>query len=140
MNKQSILFLCTGNSARSQMAEAIVNTRYPEWKAYSAGTRPAGYVHPKAIQALEEIGIAHSGQSKQIDELHTKDFDLVVTVCDSAAEECPMWPGKAGRRVHHSFVDPAKAEGTDEEQMAVFRQVRSQMLEVIPKLLGENIQ
>ena len=140
MNKQSILFLCTGNSARSQMAEAIVNTRYPEWKAYSAGTRPAGYVHPKAIQALEEIGITHSGQSKQIDELHTKDFDLVVTVCDSAPEECPVWPGKAGRRVHHSFVDPAKAEGTDEEQMAVFRQVRSEMLEVIPKLLGENTQ
>ena len=66
------------------MAEAIVNTCYPKWKAYSAGTRPAGYVHPKAIQALEEIGIAHSGQSKQIDELHTKDFDLVVTVCTSA--------------------------------------------------------
>jgi arsenate reductase len=117
------------------MAEAIVNTRYPEWKAYSAGTKPAGFVHPKAIQALEEIGITHSGQSKQIDELHTKDFDLVVTVCDSAAEECPVWPGKAGRRVHHSFVDPAKAEGTDEEQMAVFRQVRSEMLDVIPQLL-----
>ena len=121
------------------MAEAIVNARYPEWRAFSAGTRPAGYVHPKAIQALEEIAITHSGQSKQINELHTKDFDLVVTVCDSAAEECPVWPGKAGRRVHHSFVDPAKAEGTDEEQMAVFRQVRSEMLEVIPKLLGENM-
>ena len=117
------------------MAEAIVNARYPEWKAYSAGTKPAGYVHPKAIQALEEIGIAHSGQSKQIDELHTKDFDLVVTVCDSAAEECPVWPGKAEKRLHHSFVDPAKAEGTDEEQMQVFRQVRSEMLEVIPELL-----
>ena len=140
MNQKTVLFLCTGNSCRSQMAEAIVNARYSEWRAFSAGTKPAGYVHPKAIQALEEIGIAHSGQSKQIDELHTKDFDLVVTVCDSAAEECPVWPGKAGRRVHHSFVDPAKAEGTDEEQMAVFRQVRSEMLEVIPKLLGENIQ
>ena len=117
------------------MAEAIVNARYPEWKAFSAGTKPAGSVHPKAIQALEEIGIAHAGQSKQIDELHTKDFDVVVTVCDSAAEECPVWPGRAGRRVHHSFVDPAKAEGTDEEQTAVFRQVRSEMLEIIPKLL-----
>ena len=117
------------------MAEAIVNARFPAWKAYSAGTKPAGYVHPKAIRALEEIGIAHTGQSKQIDQLHTKDFDLVVTVCDSAAEECPVWPGRAGRRVHHSFVDPAKAKGTDEEQMTVFRQVRGEMLEVFPKLL-----
>lgn len=118
------------------MAEAIVNARYPEWKASSAGTKPAGYVHPKAIQALAEIGIAHSGRSKQIDELHTKDFDLVITVCDSAAEECPVWPGRAGKRIHHSFVDPAKAEGSDEEQMQVFRQVRSEMLEVISGLLS----
>ena len=118
------------------MTEAIVNACYSdEWQAYSAGTKPAGYVHPKALQVLAEIGITHSGTSKQIDELHTKDFDLVVTVCDSAAEECPVWPGKAGKRVHHSFVDPAKAEGTDEEQMAVFRLVRSEMLEVIPELL-----
>ena len=118
------------------MAEAIVNARYAEWQAYSAGTQPSGYVHPKAIQALTEIGITHSGQSKKIDELHTKDFDLVVTVCDSAAEECPVWPGKAGKRVHHSFVDPAKAEGTDDAQMQVFRRVRGEMLEVIPKILG----
>ena len=117
------------------MAEAIVNARYPEWRAFSAGTKPAGYVHPKAIQALEEIGITQSGQSKRIDELPTKDFDLVVTVCDSAAEECPVWPGKAGRRVHHGFVDPAKAEGTREERMQVFRRVRGEMLEVIPELL-----
>jgi arsenate reductase len=134
---KSILFLCTGNSCRSQMAEAIVNARYgSEWRAFSAGTKPSGYVHPKAITALSEIGIVHAGTSKQIDELHTKDFDLVVTVCDSAAEECPVWPGKAGKRVHHSFMDPARAEGNDEEQMAVFRQVRSEMLEVIPKLLS----
>ena len=118
------------------MAEAIVNARYPEWQAYSAGTKPAGFVHPKAIQALTEIGITHSGRSKQINELHTKDFDLVVTVCDSAAEECPVWPGRAGRRVHHSFVDPANAQGSDEEQMHVFRQVRGEMLEVIPELLA----
>ena len=134
---KTILFLCTGNSCRSQMAEAIVNARYStEWRAYSAGTKPAGYVHPKAIQVLAELGIPHTGVSKQIDELHTKDFDLVVTVCDSAAEECPVWPGKAGKRIHHSFVDPAKAEGTDDEQLAVFRSVRSEMLEVIPKILG----
>jgi arsenate reductase len=120
------------------MAEAIVNARHPNWRAFSAGTKPAGYVHPMAIQALAEIGVTHSGQSKNIDALPTKDFDLVITVCDSAAEECPVWPGKAGKRVHHSFVDPAKAEGTEVERMQVFRQVRSEMLEVIPKLLDHS--
>jgi arsenate reductase len=132
---KSVLFLCTGNSCRSQMAEAIVNARYPGWRASSAGTKPAGYVHEMAIEALNEIGISHFGESKHIDDLPSKDFDLVVTVCDSAAEECPVWPGKAGRRLHHSFVDPAKAEGTREERKQVFRQVRNEMLEVIPKLL-----
>jgi arsenate reductase (thioredoxin) len=133
---KTVLFLCTGNSCRSQMAEAIVNARDREWKAYSAGTKPAGYIHELALEALNEIGISHSGVSKQIDDLPTRDFDLVVTVCDSAAEECPVWPGKAGRRVHHSFVDPAKAEGTLEERKEVFRQVRNEMLEVIPKILN----
>ena len=108
---------------------------YPEWKAFSAGTKPAGYIHEMAIQALKEIGVNHSGDSKHINDLPTKDFDLVVTVCNSAAEECPVWPGKAGRHVHHDFVDPAKAEGTTEERMQVFRQVRDEMQEVIPKLL-----
>ena len=117
------------------MAEAIVNAQYPGWQAYSAGTKPAGYVHELAIEVLSEIGIAHSGKSKSIDELPMKDFDVVVTVCDSAAEECPVWVGKAGKRIHHGFVDPAKAEGTLEEQKQVFRQVRSEMLDVIPKLL-----
>jgi arsenate reductase len=117
------------------MAEAIVNARHPEWQASSAGTKPAGYIHELAIDALREIGILHSGASKHFDELPTQDFDLVVTVCDSAAEECPVWPGKAGKRVHHSFVDPAKAEGTLEARKQVFRSVRSEMLEVIPDLL-----
>ena len=135
MDQKTILFLCTGNSCRSQMAEAIVNARYPEWKAYSAGTRPAGYVHELAMEALREIGISYSGESKHIDDLPTRDFDVVVTVCDSAAEECPVWLGKAGKRVHRGFVDPAKAEGTLEERKQVFRQVRSEMSEVMPKLL-----
>ncbi len=117
------------------MAEAIVNARHAAWKAYSAGIKPTGYVHAMAIEALNEIGISHAGESKHINDLPTKDFDLVVTVCDSAAEECPVWPGKAGRRIHHGFVDPAKAEGTREEQMQVFRQVRSEMLEAIAEIL-----
>jgi arsenate reductase len=132
---KTVLFLCTGNSCRSQMAEAIVNARYPEWKAYSAGTKPTGHVHELAIEVLNEIGAMHAGESKHINDLLTKDFDLVVTVCDSAAEECPVWPGKAGRRVHHGFVDPARAEGTREERKQAFRRVRSEMLEIIPKLL-----
>ena len=104
------------------MAEAIVNDRLgTNWEAFSAGTRPTGFVHPKAIQALQEIGIQHKGRSKSLDEFKNLDFDLVVTVCDSAAEECPAWLGK-GRRVHHNFPDPAKTDDMDD-----FRKVRDDM-------------
>jgi arsenate reductase (thioredoxin) len=138
MAKRKVLFLCTGNSCRSQMAEAIVNARLGEsWEAVSAGTQPAGYVHPKALAALAEIGIRHEGRSKLADEFRGVDFDLVVTVCDSAAEECPLWLGK-GRKIHHSFSDPAKVEGTDEQVMAAFRAVRDQIAAEIPALLSEN--
>jgi arsenate reductase len=127
---KKVLFLCTGNSCRSQMAEAIVNARLAdEWEAVSAGTKPAGFVHPKAVEALSEIGIQHEGRSKRADEFREVDFDLVVTVCDSAAEECPVWLGK-GKRVHHGFPDPAKTDDMDD-----FRRVRDDMLIVIPKLL-----
>ena len=131
---QKVLFLCTGNSCRSQMAEAIVNARYPGWRAFSAGTRPAGFVHPMAIQALHEIGIEHTGLSKSVEQFRDEAFDLVVTVCDDANASCPVWLGK-GRRLHEGFRDPARAQGTDEERLAVFRQVRSEMLERIPPLL-----
>lgn len=136
--KRKVLFLCTGNSCRSQMAEAIVNTRLGEtWEAVSTGTKPAGFVNPKALEALREIGIRHEGRSKLANEFKGVDFDLVVTVCDSAAEECPVWLGK-GKRVHHSFPDPAKAEGTDEEVMNVFRAVRDDIEKEMVKLLKEN--
>ena len=132
---KKVLFLCTGNSCRSQMAEAIVNARLAsEWQAVSAGIKPAGYIHPKALTALSEIGIQHEGRSKRVDEFREEDFDLVVTVCDSAAEECPVWFGK-GKREHRSFPDPAKAEGTDEDIMHVFRTVRDDIeREIIPLL------
>lgn len=133
--KRKVLFLCTGNSCRSQMTEAIVNARLGDtWEALSAGTKPAGYVHPKALEALSEIGIQHEGRSKLADEFKGVEFDLVVTVCDSAAEECLVWLGK-GKRVHHSFPDPAKAEGTDEEVMNVFRAVRDDIEKEMIKLL-----
>jgi arsenate reductase len=135
--KRKVLFLCTGNSCRSQMAEAIVNARLSDnWRAFSAGTVPAGYVHPKAIQVLDEIGITHNGQSKSAEQFRNMDFDLVVTVCDDAAENCPVWLGK-GRRAHLSFPDPAKAEGTDEEKLAVFRSVRDAIAQKVPELLGQ---
>lgn len=132
---KKVLFLCTGNSCRSQMAEAIVNARLGDhWQAFSAGTKPAGYVHPKALEALWEIGIQHEGRSKRAGEFRDVDFDLVVTVCDSAAEECPVWLGK-GKRVHRGFPDPAKAEGTDDEVMKVFRAVRDDIEKEIIELL-----
>ena len=133
---KKVLFLCTGNSCRSHMAEAIVNARLgDQWEAVSAGTKPAGYVHPNALRALAEIGIVHHGRSKNADEFRDTPLDLVVTVCDSAAEECPIWLG-LGRRLHRSFPDPAKAEGTDEEVMAVFRAVRDDMVRDFPALLA----
>ena len=137
MTKRKVLFLCTGNSCRSQLAEAIVNARLGDtWEAVSAGTQPAGYVHPKALAVLAEIGIQHGGRSKLADEFRGQDFDLVVTVCDSAAEECPLWLGK-GRKVHHSFPDPAKAMGTDAQLMTAFREVRDDIAREIPALLAK---
>lgn len=127
---KKVLFLCTGNSCRSQMAEAIVNARMGEvWQAVSAGTKPAGYVHPKALEALAEIGIQHEGRSKHADEFQGESFDFVVTVCDSAAEECPVWLGK-GKKVHHSFPDPALTDDLND-----FRAVRDDIERVVFELL-----
>jgi len=137
--KRKVLFLCTGNSARSQMAEAIVNARWGDrWQAYSAGTHPTGYVHPMALHALAEMGIDHrDARSKSADEFRDVPFDLVVTVCDAAAEECPVWLGR-GKRVHLGFPDPAKATGSDGEVLAVFRTVRDQIEERVGALLREQ--
>lgn len=135
--KRSVLFLCTGNSARSQMAEAIVNARWGDrWQAFSAGTHPTGYVHPEAIQVLREIGIEHAGRSKPADEFRDVPFDLVVTVCDDAAENGPLWLGQ-GKRVHLGFPDPAKATRAEDEVLAVFRAVRDQIAEQVGALLRE---
>ena len=136
---KKVLFLCTGNSCRSQMAEAITNTLLTsEWKAYSAGTHPTGEIHPLAIQALHEIGIEHHGYSKNVSELQDITFNLVVTVCDSAAEECPIWLGPGIRR-HHSFPDPAKALGSEEVRLQAFRRVRDRIVIEIPNLLEKVV-
>lgn len=133
--QRKVLFLCTGNSCRSQMAEALVNAKLGEaWRAYSAGTKPAGYVHPKALAALAEIGIQHEGRSKHVDELRNETFDVVITVCDSAAEECPLWLGP-GKRIHHSFPDPAKSDNMED-----FRRVRDAIEQEILHLLRDYAQ
>jgi arsenate reductase len=117
------------------MAEAIVNARLgADWLAQSAGTRPAGFVHPLAVRALAEIGIGHRGTSKSVDEMREIPFDLVVTVCDSAAEDCPLWLGP-GRRVHLGFPDPGNTPGEDEARMEAFRRVRDDMIRQVPAVL-----
>lgn len=132
-----VLILCTGNSCRSQLAEAIINHFCGgEWQAFSAGTQPSGYVHPLALRALEEIGIYHIGTSKSTDQFRNVTFDLVITVCDDAAENCPVWLG-AGRKVHIGFPDPAHAVGSDDEKMEVFRRVRDDIRSCIGAYLQD---
>lgn len=127
--KKRVLILCTGNSCRSQMTEALINDRLSDsWEAHSAGTEPAGYVHLLALKALHEVGIIHLGKSKSIDELPRQDFELVITVCDDAAENCPLWLGQ-GKRIHIGFPDPAQADGNEEERLAVFRTARDDIEE-----------
>lgn len=117
------------------MAEAIVNARLgDQWQAVSAGTEPSGYVHLLAIKALAEIGIEHEGESKNTNEFRDVELDLVITVCDDAAESCPLWLGR-GAKQHIGFIDPAEATGTEEEKMAVFRKVRDEIAKKIPAYL-----
>lgn len=138
MARKSVLFLCTGNSCRSQMAEAVVNARMGErWQAFSAGVEPAGAVKPNTIKVLSEIGIEHHGESKHVNTFKDRNFDLVVTVCDDAAENCPVWLGK-GRKEHLSFPDPAKAVGTEEEVLEAYRDVLLDISVKIPVLLQEQ--
>ena len=128
---RKVLILCTGNSCRSQIAEAVVNHGLAgRWQAFSAGTQPSGYVHPLAIRVLEEIGIRHQGASKSVDAFRGETFDAVITVCDDAAENCPVWLGP-GIRQHIGFPDPAQVEGSDEEKMTAFRKVRDGIREQI---------
>ncbi len=127
-DKQRILVLCTGNSCRSQMAEGYLNTLFNDRiKAFSAGSQPSGYIHPLAVKVMSEDGIdIGSGRSKSMSEFFNQPFDVVITVCDSAREACPVFPG-GGEKLHHSFYDPAEAEGSEEEKLEVFRRVRDQI-------------
>ena len=137
MGQRSVLFLCTGNSCRSQIAEAIVNADPNNgWHAFSAGTKPAGHVHPFTVQVLGEIGIFHQGYSKELANFRERNFDLIVTVCDSAAEECPVWL-YPGQQIHVPFPDPARFQGDTEIVLEKFRQIRDEIRLKIPQLLNE---
>lgn len=138
MGKKKVLFLCTGNSCRSQMAQGLVNHFLGgRWDAFSAGTEPAGYVHPLAMTAMEELGIDISDQrSKSVDELRGMAFDVVITVCDQAAENCPLWLGSGNVR-HMGFPDPARASGGEEERLTAFRRVRDGLRHEIVRFLKE---
>ncbi len=123
-----VLILCTGNSCRSHLAEGILRAAADGVvRVASAGSKPAGYVHPLAIAAMQEIGIDISAHhSKHLDEFLTQDVETVITVCGNADQVCPMFPGQVNRH-HWGFDDPAHAEGTDEEKMSVFRRVRDEI-------------
>ncbi len=120
-----ILVLCTGNSARSQMAEGLLRSFDPDLEVYSAGTKPAACVHPAAVEAMAEVGI-DIGRSypKSVDRFLDRQFDFVITVCDSANEVCPVFTGAVGRRVLIGFEDPASATGTGDRVLAAFRRAR----------------
>jgi arsenate reductase (thioredoxin) len=131
MAKQRVLILCTGNSARSQMAEGLLRHDAGErFDVESAGTKPSR-LRPEAIAAMREIGIDISGhRSKGVDEFAGRQFDYVLTVCDNAKESCPIFPGHAVT-IHHNFEDPAASQGTEEDRLAAFRRVRDQIREYL---------
>ncbi|MDH7511703.1 MAG: arsenate reductase ArsC [Clostridiales bacterium] len=138
INKKKVLFICTHNSARSQMAEGFLRARYGnDYEVFSAGTEPTA-VHPYAVQVMEEVGIdISSHKAKDMSEFIGQEMDEVVTVCDQAREACPFFPyGK--KSFHQSFPDPSSFRGSGEEQLAFFRQVRDLIRDWIKKQFGPD--
>ena len=131
MKKPLVLVLCTGNSCRSHLAEGILRAAAGDLlEVASAGSKPAGYVHPLAIRAMQEIGLDISGHhSKHLNEFLPREVETVITVCGNADQVCPLFPGQVHRH-HWGFDDPAHATGTEEEQLAVFRRVRDEIQKV----------
>jgi arsenate reductase len=126
-NRQRVLILCTGNSARSQMGEGLLrHDAGDRFEVSSAGTHPT-HVRPEAITVMKEIGIDISIQhSKSVDEFAGEEFDYVLTVCDQARESCPIYPGH-GQRLHRAFPDPAAVKGSEEQRLSAFRKVRDEI-------------
>lgn len=137
-DKKRVLILCTGNSARSQMAEGLLrHDGGGGFEVFSAGVAPS-FVRPQAIEVMREIGIDISGhRSKSVDEFLGQEFDYVITVCDNANERCPVFPGKT-ERVHWSFDDPAAAEGGVVAKLAVFRRVRDEIRERLSSFIKKE--
>ena len=133
MHKKRVLILCTGNSARSQMAEGLLrHDAGHRFEVFSAGTNP-GHVRPEAIAVMRELGIDISThRSKHVNEFQGEQFDYVLTVCDNAKDNCPFFPGTVS--LHHSFEDPAAFQGAEEERLALFRKVRDQIREYLRTL------
>lgn len=131
MDKPLVLILCTGNSCRSHLAEGILRAAAGDaFPVASAGSKPAGYVHPLAVKAMQEIGIDISAhRSKHLSEFLDQPVETVITVCGNADQACPMFPGQVNR-YHWGFDDPAHATGTEDEQLAVFRRVRDEIRRV----------
>jgi len=131
MEKPLVLILCTGNSCRSHLAEGLLRAAAGDAiRVASAGSKPAGYVHPLAMKAMQEIGIDISAhRSKHLSEFLNERVETVITVCGNADQACPMFPGQVNRH-HWGFDDPAHATGSDEEQLAVFRRVRDEIRRV----------
>jgi arsenate reductase len=138
--KKSILILCTGNSARSQMAEGLLRHYAGDrFEVQSAGTRPSR-VRPEAIAAMSELGIDISGhRSKSVDEFTGQIFDYVLTACDNAKESCPIFPGKTVT-IHHAFDDPAALQGSAEERLALFRRVRDELREYLTRAVDSGFR
>ena len=136
-DKERVLILCTGNSARSQMAEGLLRELHGDkFEVHSAGVDPS-IVRPEAIDVMKEIGIDISGHtSKSADIFAGQEFDYIITVCDNAKEHCPYFPGSA-KRIHHTFEDPASASGSHDDRAAAFRRVRDQISEYLRGFPGE---
>jgi arsenate reductase (thioredoxin) len=139
MMKKRVLILCTGNSARSQMAEGLLeHDAGDRFEVESAGAKP-GRARPEAIAVMKELGIDISGhRSKHVNEFQGQSFDYVLTVCDNAKESCPVFPGHS-KRIHNGFDDPAALQGKEEERLATFRRVRNEIRDYL-KTFPENVR
>jgi len=135
-----ILILCTGNTCRSQMAQAFLNSFDPCLEVYSAGTEPGNEVHPKTIQVMKELDFDLSrNKPENVNKYLNRNFDYVITVCDEANETCPVFHGKVKQRLHIGFEDPALAKGTDEEVLKKFREIRDQIKAKFKEFFDKNI-
>ena len=138
LKKRRILFLCTGNSCRSQMAEGIASKT--GWESYSAGTNPEIEVNPFAVKVMKEIGIDISNHIPQsVNEYLDENFNIIATVCDNAREKCPIFSGSSDHQIHHGFEDPADAMGSDREITEVYRRIRDEIRDWVKELTGGNL-